>query len=302
MENLHELFERSRTLATVEQITIVPKQGESTLLIRPTANGKEVVDLEKYVAPLLSKPRRKLGSSTHVVLASFITYLKAFSTSDTVIFFNPDPDAPKLDAVINYHKSGPDGEQAHGDFRASYVPTLSTDWIKWTTADGRAMNATSFAEFLEDHIQDVLPIPTDKKAKEPFDAAAAKFRTTIASPEQLMDVVTGLKLVSEEKVEQAVRLQTGEMEFKYSQTHLNADGRKPLRVPGLFFISLPVFQQGERYLIACKLRYRLQSGQVSWSFSMDRADAIIEDAFAGIEQKIATELKLPVYRTTGFSV
>jgi hypothetical protein len=77
---------------------------------------------------------------------------------------------------------------------------------------------------------------------------------------------------------------------------LMAELHKPVKVPNLFLIGIPVFEGGPLYRIPVRLRYRLAGGRVTWIVRRYRPEAVFKDAFDEALARIGEATGLPVLR------
>ena len=100
------------------------------------------------------------------------------------------------------------------------------------------MAMVEFASFLEDHIVDVLNESggLSSDADNFVKMTGGKF----ATPSKLIEIARGLQVNEASVVKEARNLSTGESEFTFDTQHTGADG-KPLKMPNLFVIAIPVF-------------------------------------------------------------
>jgi uncharacterized protein YfdQ (DUF2303 family) len=215
-------------------------------------------------------PERKIGTAAVDTLRSFVDLTNRHKTADSVIFANTDWKAPALTSVIDYHKvEGTDAQWLK--HRVHYAFPLSEQWKTWVAQNGRSMNQTDFAQFIEDNIAD-LSSPSGPEATE-FEA---KFATKVATPSELVALSRGLAVRVESKAVSSVVLQTGEGEIVWDEVHQGADGKK-LKVPGLFMLQIPLFHMGELQRVPVRLRYRVREGSTVWFYQIYRPDVAVTE-------------------------
>ena len=228
-------------------------------------------------------PERREGTSTHTTLESFCLAVERFSDDDSALFAHDDPRSPKLLAVFVYHEGNrrdesgtvtEDGEPRFGRHRAVYPFPISPEWQAWTTQP-EAMSQRAFAEFLEEHVVEVMD---PERIGESTREVAEQLGITPASPSQLLTLSRGLALRVDAKVVQASNLSSGEAQVTYEEVHKDRDGGQ-LKIPSGFVISIPVFRSGTPYAIVARLRYRVQGAQVTWRILLHRAEHAFRDAF-----------------------
>ena len=240
-------------------------------------------------------PARRTGTATLLDLDSLIAHVNRFKDADTVLFASDNRAAPSITAVLDYHRAGADADPRFGAHRAKFAFPLSDEWKAWADANKKPFRMAEFAAFLEDRIIDVLDDGTDL----PVDMRrfVAAIGGKIASPSKLMEIALGLKVNEKSAVGETVNLASGEGEISFVSQHTDAAG-KPLKVPNLFLIGIPVFKNGPAYRIAVRLRYRKSDGGLSFWYEMWRDDRVFDDAFSEAVKRAAEETALPVLMGT----
>ena len=264
---------------------------EGQLLILPV--GMKAESVERFLDENRTQPKRRRGQATHRELASFIAHVRRFADEHSAIFASPDPRAPKLVAILDYHEQNADGQPRFGDHKSVYEPLLSEEWKAWNAKHGEVMSQSDFAQFLEDRIGDVIQSGVANE-----DSKLAEFASlvggTFASPSTLIELSRGLSVNVDEKIKSAVNLSSGAISVQYETVH--GDGRgNPLQVANLFLIAIPVFRSGALYRIPVRLRYRVAGGRLSWFYQLYRADKTFDHAFEEICKKAADETALPLF-------
>lgn len=281
--------------------------------------------VERFLAPLREAPRRRRGTVLLHDLPSFVAVCNRFKDSDSVVFADPAapsdissgtmPKPPSLLAVFNYNRGvsdGAEGAARWGDHRATYRFPLSKEWLAWKAQDGKSMAQADFAAFIEDRINDVVPpdagllnmetdMGGDSSTRSPGEQLAYLAKLLggdFATPNRLVELSRGLAVREGVQVKGAVNLNSGESQLVYTTEHADQEG-KPLQVPNLFLIALPVFEAGALYRLAVRLRYRIAGGRVNWFYQMYRPEKVMDHAFAEACALVADQTTLPVYRGTG---
>jgi uncharacterized protein YfdQ (DUF2303 family) len=264
------------------------EEGCDALLV---PNGYEIRDMEPYLEKFRSSPRRRKGIANLDTVESFIGHVMRFKDDHTAIF------ASKTDtrflAVLDYHEKRAEGKPRFGEHRTFYAPRKSREWDVWVGKNRQGMSQSDFAEFLEDNLGDILS--SEDGIPENIEILATQFGTDFASPSRLLELSRGMKVHSNDTVKQAVNLATGEVTVQYVTEHHDG-GNKPLKVPGLFMIAVPVYEGGQLYQIAVRLRYRVKEGRITWFYELYRHDKVLDDAFEGVCGLVEGETSLPVFR------
>lgn len=238
------------------------------------------------------RPLRLRGLAAITRIGSFIDLTKRFATTHSALFVDENPKAPAITAVINYHPAG-GMEPDWGDHIVHYGFPLSKEWQAWMGGDAKPMAMGDFARFLEDHIVDVLAETGE------LDAASKSFVAlnsgTFASPSKLIEISRGLQVHESSILKETRNLSTGESEFTFDTEHKDADG-KPLRIPNLFMIAIPVFaRETIAYRLIARLRYRKQGGQLVFWYELWRADEVFNTALEEAVDHVGARTGLPVF-------
>lgn len=239
--------------------------------------------------PYRLHPQRKTGTAHVTTLATFIELTRRHASEHSAVFADIDWTKPSLTAVIDYH---PERIHERADFcqhRVHYDFPLSDEWQAWRQANGAKMSQLEFAQFLEDRIAE-LATPTAEER----DQLGELFATTLAVPTELVELSRGLQVNVDSRIRNAHVLASGEASIAFEETHQDASG-KPLRVPGMFMLSLAPFSRGEVLRTAVRLRYRARDGVLTWFYQIYRPDQFIADAVESALQQVAQETQLPVY-------
>lgn len=248
------------------------------------------------IKPLLDEfataPERKSGTATLKDLKSFIAHVKRFADADSALFADPTRGSPSIQAVLDYHRQ--DGAPRFGAHRSRYEFPLSDEWKKWSAAsrEGASASQLAFAEFIEDRIGDIVA-PTGSTAEK---ALAEALGLTFATPSRLLELSRGLSVRVEQTIGAAHKLDSGESRMVFSTEHKDEAGTE-LKIPGAFLIAIPVFESGVRYTIPVKLRYRVDKGRgsVSWSLILHHREQVFDDALREACELAAKETGLPLF-------
>ncbi len=293
-ELIESAMEAAREEMRVKLIEVIDPTDNVKAPAFITASGIQGLDRSIF-DPYRAAPARRKGTASLTRVESFIEHVERFKDSESVIFAIDDPKAPRLTAVLNYHPSGDAGPR-FGDHRSAYAFPMSPEWQAWFGHDGKAMSMIEFAAFLEDHIVDVLPEPgTLSDAAQQFvTATGGKF----ATPTKLIEIARGLQVNESSVVKEARNLSTGESEFTFDTSHTGADG-KPLKMPNLFVIAIPVFARAAvSYRLIARLRYRKTPGGLVFFYELWRPDLVFTDAFEEAVTQVKEATGLPVLMGT----
>lgn len=279
-----ELAKLGRDASGIDIITIATPPGigglpESVPVAVSHEQYPKLIDVSHFLEAYRTRPERKAGIARALTLASFIDLVNRHKTADSVIFADTTWTKPSFTAVIDYHQNASAGDPAFGKHRIGYAFPLSEEWQAWVATNGKAMSQRDFAAFLEDRIAD-LSSPTDFERNN----LERDFGTTLATPAELIRLSRGLQVNVDAKVKRAVNLQTGESEISFEETHKDADG-KPIKVPGLFVLSIAPFFMGDKVRVPVRLRYRVAGENIAWFYQIYRPDQ-------SVTERVRTDLGL----------
>jgi uncharacterized protein YfdQ (DUF2303 family) len=263
----------------------------------------KVENLDKHIESHLPRPEFRRGNAQMDDLGSFIAHVNRFKDSHSAIFLhaNFDQQAVTMDALLDYHEATAEGKPRWGKHRTQHKFPISSEWKAWTGMDKTQMDQGDFANFLEGRLLDIAPPPIIDKALESEDHPDYKIARMsqllggrFADPAKLLELSRGLSINSAEKVTQARNVSTGEVQVQYTTEHKDTDG-KPIMVPNLFLIAIPVFEGDVSYRLPVSLRYRLREGNIKWFYELYRADLAFRHAVTEAGDRVKAETELPLF-------
>lgn len=284
---------KSDLITVTDPLTQVPVLA----LLRPDGGLQPLP--ESFFDVGLTFPRFRRGTASMTSIVSFIDHVNRFGDADTAVFADDNRRAPKLTAVLDYHRAntgGAIGQFRHGKHRTTFAFPLSDEWKAWTEKNGVVMSMSQFALFLEDRIGDIA------LAGDEFPEDVARFvavnggEGSIADYASLIELSRGLKVYEQANVEEATNLASGEGHIRFSvehETRTRTGGT--LKVPTMFFIAIPIFNKGPFYRIAARLRYRKTAEGVKFWFDLYRSDRSFDHAFAEAVDKVDAETQASVF-------
>lgn len=251
--------------------------GDVPVLVLP--EGFHVEDLEQK----LQAPTRKRGTTVLNDAESFIAVVNDQKNGNTRLFSTINP--PTFTAVFNHHANGP----GWGDHKAEYHAPLSPEWLAWTKVNKRQANQLEMAAFLEANMVDVAYIA---KA-----AATEDQPAEVGSPDgaTLLEICRTLEAKKKVNFKSSVRLSDGSTQFTYDEDVSGSAVKGTLAIPDQFSIGIPVFENGDKYRVDVRFRYRINDGGVltMW-LELVREHKVIEDAVKQLRADIAAKTELHV--------
>lgn len=258
-ETLADVLPKAQLLLTIDNGNQVPGVSINHYAVPKGATVMEMkTDLEAYLA----NPRRTRATAAFGDAMSFLDYVKRHAADNTVAWckFDPQTFALSFLAVIDEHAKGLAGWRSH---RASFTPDMSAEWKAWKGMNAKAMPQVTFAEWLEEHADDIT--------------ANAKIAEGLPTSLQMLTMATNFQVNEERVLKSAVRLNSGGVRMTYiadPDTGTTAE----MQMFERFAIGIPVFHGGEPFGIIARLKYRLNSGKVSFFYELTRPDRSHQDA------------------------
>lgn len=208
----------------------------------------------------MAAPLRKTGTITLNDAESFIAVVVDQQSDNTRLFSTINP--PTFTAVFNHHA----GAAGWGDHKAKYNAPLAPEWKAWTSIDGKKLNQVEIAQFIENNLVDVAE-PEGATLLEICRTLEAKKKVTFAS---------------------SIRLSDGNNQFTFSEEVQGSAQQGQLSIPEVFVIGVPVFENGEKWRVDVRLRYRIEEGGrlVMW-VELVRPHKVIEEAVKELRARIA---------------
>lgn len=293
----------------IERLTMYPIKTEIVVangiaatmaaIYKGPDKGWEPFDVKGLIDKWRDAPQRRVGSATTLTLTSFVELVNRHKDASSAVFADLLSAAPSLTAVIDYHTHKPPLDEElvalavnsprFCQHRVRYAFPISDEWKAWTGKSGDWMDQGSFAQWLEDRLPDMANPNEDET-----ELFSAVMLTTVGAPNQIMGLSRNLTINVESTVGSALTLQTGESSVVFTEVHKDGQGQ-PVKVPGGFVLSIPLFDGGEPRRVPVRLRYRKQGAKIVWQFSLWRAKDVVRSALDGDFETVATETGLPVY-------
>lgn len=252
-------------------------------------DSPEFESVAGYFENYRTHPARKSGTAQVQTFDSLVDLTLRHKTEHSAVFANMEWKNPSITTVVDYHQDASGGLADNGKHRIHYPFPLSDEWKAWVEKDGQMMKQVDFAWFLEDRIPDLASPTDEEKLRYERD-----FNLTFATPSQVVELSRGLQVFVDTKVKNTVTLQSGEGQISFEETHNDASG-KPLKVPGLFMLSVAPFFMGDKVRMPVRLRYRPVSGQLNWFYNIYRPDLFITEHVRHALFDMRDKTGLPVF-------
>lgn len=216
---------------------------------------------------ILPAPLRKRGGTTLNDAASFVAVVNDQKGEATRLYSTISP--PTFTAVFNDVAAQPGWR----DHTAKYNAPLSPEWKTWVAASGRQQSQVDFAQFIETNLPDIA---------EPVGATVLEVARTLEAKKKV-------------NFASSLRLSDGSTQFTYEEDVQGSAQKGQLKVPEVFVLAIPVFENGDLWKVEAQLRYRIaDGGKLTIWYELVRPHKVIEAAVKELRTTIATETELPI--------
>ncbi|MBX9594316.1 MAG: YfdQ family protein [Roseomonas sp.] len=213
--------------------------------------------------PFAAQPFRKRGTVVVFDAASLNQIIKDNNGPNVAIYIDRNPNAPVIEAVLN--GVGPAGP-GWGDHRVKIEFRPTPQWAKWKAIDGKLMDQTSFAEFIEDNQTDVQA----------------------PSGAQMLEIATYFQATRTTEFKKAIRLSSGDVQFVNVENTNAQVGSGQIAVPETITLGLAPIQGSPLYAVPARFRFRLEDGKLRLGIKLERIEdlmeKVLEDVIAKIER------------------
>lgn len=209
----------------------------------------EVVDLTKHLAA----PHRSKGTTKALTAEGFIAGITRLVDTDAIVY--ADIDTCTLVAILNDDE--PEGA-GWRDHRVTYTPQPTPEWLLWTSNQGLHDQA-KFARIIEDGEVDI---------RNP-------------SATVMLDMAQTFNASSTAKFKQAGRLKDGRTQLVYEEEIDASAGEGMVSIPDVFTVEVRPFYGALPRTVECRLRFRLDRGELKIGYTISRPDEIRRESFLG---------------------
>lgn len=217
----------------------------------------EVHDLERY-QPAPSRSKGTVRALTADGFVRAVTH-RMSDPADTVVYANVD--SLTLTAVLNDDHAGNAGWRDH---KVAWSPQTTPEWKHWIGSRGLG-SQERFAAVIEEGEADIVN-PSATVMLE----IAQTFQASIGA-----------------KFSKAGRIRDGRTQLKYEEEIEAKAGEGMVEIPETFTVLLRPFYGAEPVSVTCKLRYRLNRGELAIGYHITRPEEIQRDAFVQVVSSLA---------------
>lgn len=243
--------------------------GKVWIVQTPTGAQKFDLTGDEY-KPL---PSRKTGTTTVRDAKSFLALWGKHGDDASEIY--SDADRLTVTAVLNASASD---TADWGDHRLQLQLRETDAWKQWASNDGVLMGQDDFAEFIEDHLPEIL------------EPAAA----------EMLEIAQSIQGTVKAEFASGTRLATGQRRLEYTETVTAKAGQKgTLTIPETFVVGLLPFEGlTGGYRITARLRYRINGNALTIGYKLDRPADARAKAFSDVIEQVAADVDHPILNGT----
>lgn len=252
---------------------------------------KVLENLKPLIDSWRTRPERIVGTATMQTPEKFIELVTRHGDPGaSALFCDAMSASPSIQAVIDYH--GNLGDPDWMKHRVKYNFPLSREWQFWMQIDAKGrLDQEQFAFLIEERIADVVKADPKNAAEVEL---AAQMGVTIATPAELLTLSRGLMVRVEQTVKEILNPSSGEDQIAFEENHKGENG-KPIKVPGMFILSIPVFHGDDPVRVAVRLRYRMIEKKIVWIPQLYRPDRILLDKVQHVAEQARIATSLPLF-------
>lgn len=259
-------------IAETARLTTTPHElepGKIYAVQTPTSVQIIDLDLDKY----RDTPRRKTGTVRVEDLDSFFAYWEKHSDDASEVFV--DVDRHTVTAVLDADTA--DGAR-WGQHRLVLGLKTTDRWADWTHYDRQELRQVQFAEFIEDHLDDIR-------------APAAA---------EMLEIATTFQAATKVRFTSNVRLSSGQRTLAWEESIEAKSGETgKLTVPTEFMIGVAPFDFCEAvFEINARFRYRMNNGNLVVLYLLDDPARAVRDAMLDLVTQIQDKTQRTVMRGT----
>lgn len=254
-------------------------RGKLYLTRNPITGEVEVLDTNTDL--YLDDPKRKEGSIVLRDAESFLAYWRKHHLPQSEVF--SDVEAATVTAIFDAHNaSSPDGEfpgtAGWGKHRATLSVRKTAQWLAWEGMDRKWMTQRTFAEHIEDHLDDIAAPPAA----------------------EMLELAMSFQAKKDVEFKSSNILSSSQRELVYQEDVSATAGRTgSITIPATFDLGLEPFEGTEAYKVTARFRYRIEDGALSLAYFLIDPDKVLREVFGDILTEIQAGIgDTPIVRGT----
>ncbi|MBD3817903.1 MAG: DUF2303 family protein [Brevundimonas diminuta] len=230
-------------------------------LIQPS--GTTATEITDPHGMILTSPARVKQAVVVQTADSLVDYVDLYGQDETILF--ADIEASTIRGLIDYHGAalaelGTPSVAKHVDHRVTLTLPFSEEWRTWKAIDGKMLDQLSFARFLEENAVDI----------------------EAPSGADLLEVCRDLQAVRRVDFRKAVRTNTDNENFEYTDETETRTKNGSVEVPSKFQLRIPVYFGGQTVTLYAFLRWRLVETSLELGIQLHRAEHVRQAVFKEI--------------------
>lgn len=259
-------------IAALAQSALAPKQVEpGGIYLVATADG-DVRQFDLTGPQYTGTLARKTGRTVVRDAASFLAYWTKHHDDASEVY--ADVEQLSVTAVLDAHAAD---EPGFGEHRLTLSLRRTKAWEEWLALDGKLVDQDRFANFLEDHLPELV------------DPDAAT----------MLEIAQSIKATTKAEFQSSSRLQSGERKFVFTEdVKASAGSRGDITIPEVFEIAVAPFEGAAAYKMRARFKYRLGGGQLALGYKLEQPEERARAAFADVLNAIAESVGTPVLNGT----
>lgn len=246
----------------------VSREGVYTV-VTPAGWQREFFTLE----PSFSQPERSSGLVCVHNAASFAAAVGQRQVGPLFPVVYADEGTLDLVAVLNDDHGEVPGWR---DYRVRLTLRRTPEWEAWrnldkATCNGAFLNQEAFAEFVEDHLGEIVA----------------------PSAADMLEMAQTFHATTSSKFRQGARLRDGRRQFVFEEdVDAKAGETGSLEIPGTVRIKVRLFVGGTPVETTARLRWRLREAKLTFGFKLDAPDELErtcwrQEIVAGVEEALS---------------
>lgn len=210
------------------------------------------------------QPKHKTGTTVVEDLDSFLEYFRKHCDADSELYV--DINRHTITAVLDANQRS---AARWGGHRLVLKMATADRWNDWAGMNRKGMSQIAWAEFLEDHLEDIR-VP---------DAAT------------MLEIAQTFQANTKVTFKSAAILSNGDRRLQWEETtDASAGAGGKLQVPSSFTIGVAPFDFADPYEVTARFRYRIGGGKLEVSYLLDDPAAVIRDAVLDIVKQLEAKL------------
>lgn len=214
----------------------------------------------KYIPEELTCPTSIAAHVECDTLQSLADYVERYESLGMVVFASMRGVRACLDYSVEFEEIG------NSQHTANFAINTTPEWRAWSAISGRPMHQRSFAEFIEEHLDEIASPP----AADVLTVANTLRGKRNIEWSNVADLANGDKsLVWEEKSD--------------------AKSAGDIRVPSKITLRIPIYQGAEEettYEVTALFRYRIADGKLTYEVKLLKTERLLKLAFERIVEQL----------------